>query len=62
MCHRCQQSVNILSIADNDDTICHLWLLGTHIALRFSEVRTLDKGNERNLRTMEELQEKQRIN
>ena len=51
----CQQSVNILSIADNNGTICHLWSLGTHIALMLSEVRTSDEGNERSLRTTEEL-------
>ena len=35
----CQQRVNILSITDNNDTICHLCPLGTHIALKVSEVR-----------------------
>lgn len=51
----CQQNVNILSIADNNVTICHLWPLGTCIALMVSEVRMSDEGAERNLRTMEEL-------
>ena len=53
-CHYCQQSVNILSIADNNGTICHLWSLGTYIALMVSEVRMSYEGNERNLRTMDE--------
>jgi len=53
-CHCCQQSVNILSIADNDGTICHQLFLGTDIALMVSEVRPSDEGNERNLRTMDE--------
>ena len=50
----CQQSVNILSIADNDGTICHHLFIGTDIALMVSEVRPSDEGNERNLRTMDE--------
>ena len=54
MCHCCQQSVNILSIADNDGTICHQLFTGTDIALMVSEVRPSDEGNERNLRTMDE--------
>ena len=33
-CHCCQQSVNILSIADNDGTICHHLFMGTDIAFR----------------------------
>ena len=53
-CHCCQQSVNILSIADNDGTICHQLFIGTDIALMVSEVRPSDEGNERNLRTMDE--------
>ena len=55
-CHYCQQNVNILSIADNSGTICHLWPLGTYIALMASDVRRLDEGDERNLRMTEELQ------
>ena len=51
----CQQNVNILSISDNYGTICHLWPLGTYIALMDSEVRMSDEGDERSLRTMEEL-------
>jgi hypothetical protein len=39
MCYSCQQNVNILSISDNNGTICHLWPLGTYIALMVSEVR-----------------------
>jgi hypothetical protein len=38
-CTACQQSVNILSIADNDGTICHQLFIGTDIALMVSEVR-----------------------
>ena len=53
-CHRCQYSVNILSIAANDGTICHQLFTGTDIALMVSEVRQSDEGNERDLRTMDE--------
>ena len=51
----CQQYVNILSVSANDGTICHHLCLGTQVALMLSEVRPSDEGNERNLRTMEEL-------
>lgn len=55
MCHYCHQNVNILSNSDNNGTICHLWPLGTYIALMVSEVQRSFEDDERNLRTMEEL-------
>ena len=54
MCHCCQQSVNILSIADNNGTICHQLFTGTDIALMVSEVRPSAKDNEKYLRAMDE--------
>jgi len=40
----CQQSVNILSIADNDGTICHNLFIGTDIALKSVKFRSRTKA------------------